>query len=59
LHDTTYIVLDFERELLDIRKEVQDIGDYKMNYIVFTMSYSLPTASNNRFYHEFNGEIRS
>jgi hypothetical protein len=50
LHDTTYIVLDFERELLDIRKEVQDIGDYKMNYIVFTMSYSLPTPSNNWVY---------
>jgi hypothetical protein len=53
LSDTTYIVLDFERKLLDIRKEVQDIGGYKMNYIVFTMSYSLPTPSNNwvSFFH--------
>jgi hypothetical protein len=50
LSDTTYIVLDFERELLDIRKVVQDIGGYKMNYIVFTMSYSLPTPSNNWVY---------
>jgi hypothetical protein len=47
LSDTTYIVLDFERKLLDIRKVVQDIGDYKINYIEFTMSYPLPTASNN------------
>ena len=47
LSDTTYIVLDFERKLLDIRKVVQDIGDYKMDYIEFTMSYPLPTASNN------------
>ncbi len=53
LHDTTHIVLDFERELLDIRKVVQDIGDYKMDYIEFTMSYPLPTASNNivSFFH--------
>jgi len=50
LHDTTYIVLDFERELLDIRKVVQDIGEYKMDYIRFTMSYPLPTASNNIVY---------
>jgi hypothetical protein len=53
LSDTTYIVLDFERELLDIRKVVQDIGDYKMDYITFTMSYPLPTASNKivSFFH--------
>jgi hypothetical protein len=53
LHDTTYIVLDFERELMDIRKVVQDIGDYKMDYITFTMSNPLPTASNNivSFFH--------
>lgn len=53
LYDTTYIVLDFERELLDIRKVVQDIGDYKMDYIEFTLSYPDPTPSNNivSFFH--------
>ena len=53
LSDTTFIVLDFERELMDIRKVVQDIGDYKMDYITFTMSYPLPTASNKivSFFH--------
>jgi len=53
LSDTTYIVLDFERKLMDIRKVVQDIGDYKMDYITFTMSYPLPTASNKivSFFH--------
>jgi hypothetical protein len=53
LSDTTFIVLDFERELMDIRKVVQDIGDYEMDYITFTMSYPLPTASNKivSFFH--------
>jgi hypothetical protein len=50
LHDTTYILLDFERELLEVKKEVQDIGEYKMVYIRFTMSYPDPTPLNNIVY---------
>jgi hypothetical protein len=50
LSDTTYILLDFKRALLDVRKEVKDLGEYKMDYIVYTLRYSLPTPSNNWVY---------
>jgi len=48
--DTTYVVLDFERDRLEIRKDKEKVGDYKFDLIMFTMAYNNPQSPNEIVY---------
>jgi len=48
--DTTYVVLDFERDRLEIRKDKENAGNYNFDRIRFTMAYNNPLSPNEIVY---------
>ena len=48
--DTTYVVLDFKREGLEIRKGEEKAGDYKFGKMMITMHYNPPVSPNEIVY---------